>query len=182
VEVTDSKNPPLSLSVEGTVQWRPPSEAASAKPAVPSDAGTIFPEPIDATKAVNDDFIYWSGRLTEYSVQLSYAVIAGCWAVFKTKDQILGNHFVKLSLACAIGGIAINLIGAHALSEEHRAKVAYAEADLSRWRNEWQEETGHRSAWPFGKRIVITAAVLRQIKFILPLMGGALFLLALFRS
>jgi len=42
----------------------------------------LYASASDGLKQVRDDFLYWTGRLTDSSFQLSFALIAGNWAAF----------------------------------------------------------------------------------------------------
>lgn len=59
----------------------------------------LYQNPNDALKAVREDYLYWTGKLTDTSWQLSYAIIAANWAVFGSVDKLLGNLWSKLSVS-----------------------------------------------------------------------------------
>jgi hypothetical protein len=62
----------------------------------------LYQNPNDALKAVREDYLYWTGKLTDTSWQLSYAIIAANWAVFGSVDKLLGNLWSKLSVSLVI--------------------------------------------------------------------------------
>src|SRR5947209_1299855 len=63
-------------------------------PSAPVNAvvsGALYQSPGEALKAVREDYLYWTEKLTDTSLQLSYAVIAANWAVFGSVDKLLSN-------------------------------------------------------------------------------------------
>src|SRR5689334_22277255 len=93
----------------------------------------LYESPTEALKKVCSEYEYWSGKLTETSLQMCYAVIASNWVVFGSVNGILGNMWAKLSLLMVILALATNIIGAWLLSEQLRTRVEYGEADGLRW-------------------------------------------------
>jgi hypothetical protein len=58
----------------------------------------LYATPEEALKKVSSEFEYWTGRLTETSLQMCYALIAANWLVFGSVRGILGNLCATLSL------------------------------------------------------------------------------------
>lgn len=50
---------------------------------------TLYKDPAQALQTVSSEYAYWSGKLTETSSQLSYALIAANWVVFGSLNGIL---------------------------------------------------------------------------------------------
>ena len=61
----------------------------------PARSATLYATPGDGLKAVRDDYLYWTGRLTDSSPQLSFAVIAANWAVFGSVQALLNSPWAK---------------------------------------------------------------------------------------
>jgi len=139
----------------------------------------LYQNPNDALKAVREDYLYWTGKLTDTSWQLSYAIIAANWAVFGSVDKLLGNLWSKLSVSLVIVELGLMLLGAKRMGELHKARIEYAESDLSRWRSEFNKFAGKTHPYPYTKKIEIFAQMMRETKTWLPLIAGALFLIAL---
>ena len=163
--------------------------ATTPSPALPAAstgaaAGTpyTYATPAAALEAVHGDFVYWSEKLTDTSLQLSFAVIAANWAVFGSVNRVLGNGWAKYSLFLVLLSLGISLAGSKFMSEMHRECYEYAESDLDRWKSEFDDSIGKRIAWPFTKTIERLGRVLRECKTWLPIGGGVLFLLALIFS
>ena len=163
----------------------PEKEGDSAK--TPTDApdepgGPLYADPGDAVKAVRDDYLYWTAKLTDSSFSLSAAVIGANWAVFGAVDRILKNPWSKWSVIVVLIGLGIGLFGAKKMSELHRERMEYAEADPVRWQKEFKETLGQINSWPFSDWIETLGRGLRECRTWLPLVGGILFLIALFAA
>jgi hypothetical protein len=61
-----------------------------------------------------------------------------------------------------------------------RERIAYAEQDAPRWRDEFTKNAGKATAWPSTERIDCLAGTFRFLRTFLPVIGGAFFLIALF--
>src|ERR1700682_3212706 len=96
----------------------------------------LYKSPGEALKKVSSEFEHWSGKLTESSLQMCYALIGANWAVFGSLQGILKNRWPKLSLLMVIIALATNIIGAWLLSESLRKRVEYGEANSGRWKKE----------------------------------------------
>lgn len=156
-----------------------PSQYEQPAPAGASVDKTLFQSPNDALKAVRDDYLYWTGRLTDTSLQLSFAVIAANWAVFGTVDHILIRFWSKLSVALVIIGLGLSVAGAKWMGELHRRRVDYAASNPERWGDEFKTTLDTRDPWPFTDGIEFSGRVTRELKTWLPLLAGISFLIAL---
>jgi hypothetical protein len=77
-----------------------------------STTDSLYKSAHEALKVVHDDYLYWTGKLTDTSLQLGYAIIAANWAVFGSVDKILKNPWSKLSVALVIIGLDLSVAGA----------------------------------------------------------------------
>lgn len=139
----------------------------------------------EAQKDVQDDYEYWTGKLTDLSFQLSLAIIGANWAAFGNLDTILHNRWAKASLASIILGIALNLLGTKQLGELLGKRLDHAKADPHQWEKEYaqyREGRGGNGHWPFTATTDALARFLREIKTWAPLLAGALFLIGLFST
>jgi hypothetical protein len=146
------------------------------KKADASEDDRLYKSPGEAVKKVTTEFEHWSGRLTESSLQMCYAVIAANWMVFGgSVNGILNNVFAKLSLLMVILALAANIVGAWILSESLRKMVEHGEGDKVRWQREYDEYlAAARSPWPFTDSMETAGKWMRFIKGVLPLAAGAL--------
>src|SRR5687768_2629279 len=87
--------------------------------AATAPTAVLYASHSDALRAVRDDYLYWTGKLTDTSLQLSFAVIAANWATFGNIDQILGSWWAKFSLALVISSLGISVVGAKWMGELH---------------------------------------------------------------
>jgi hypothetical protein len=139
----------------------------------------LFASADEGTKAVREDFLYWTGKLTESSLQMSFAVIAANWAVFGSVQQVMNNFWAKASLSVVVTSVALSLVGAKHMGELHRRRAEYAVEDSERWEKEYAATLDGSEPWPFTNWIQLIGRVLRELKTWLPLVGGALFIIAL---
>lgn len=147
-----------------------------------NDEGWLYETPAAALKAVHERFYYWSSKLTDSSYTLSLAVIGANWAVFGSLDKILQNAWSQWSVATVILALGVNLLGIKWLSEAHAEQVRYGESHHEEWSKRFKETAGADDFWPYTRSIAVTARRLRSARTWLPLLGGALFLIALFTS
>lgn len=109
----------------------------------------LYASPEDALKKVDSEFEYWTGRLTDTSLQMCYALIGANWVIFGSVDGILKNIWAKSSLVLVLLALASSVIGAWVLSESLRKRIAYAQSNVERWKKEFEYSTGQDDAWPF---------------------------------
>lgn len=140
----------------------------------------LYASPELALKAVTDDFLYWSGKLTDSSFQLSVAMIGANWAVFGSK--ILDNTWADLSVFAVLLSLGLNLLVTRLMTKLHRAQVGYAESDPARWRDEFARNTGKDSPYPFTKGIEDVGRVARELKTWLPMVSAFFFLLGVIKG
>jgi hypothetical protein len=162
-----------------------PSEGSShlvslnAPLAAASRAEALYQSPNEALKAVREDYFYWTGKLTDTSLQLSYAMVAANWAVFGSVDKLLNNFWSMLSVSLVIVGLGLSVVTAKWMGELNRARIDYAETDLSRWEAEFRENARKRVPWPFTRSIESLGRAMREARTWLPLIAGVSFFIAL---
>lgn len=155
-----------------------PSDEADAVKA-PTRATAIYASSGDGLKAVRDDFHYWTAKLTDSSFELSLALIAANWAAFGSIQQIRINAWARWSLALIIASLLLSVLGAKWMSELHSRRVRYASADPARWDKDCAAALGTVDPWPFTRGIERLGRVLRECKTWLPVIAGAMLLVAL---
>lgn len=160
-------------------QQLPQGNVTGPIPASVGDPRSLYPTPADATKAIQERYIYWTGKLNDVSLQLSFAVIGANWAVFKTTDGAIQNGWSRASIAIAIVGIGANLFATWWIGNKLSDQVAYAESDLGRWESEYQSNTGRETEWPFTTQIVAVAKSVRFIRISIPVVAGCVLLVGL---
>ena len=164
----------MTMSGEPSV----PAGAAPDVAAAPSPC-RLFETAASALGAVREDFHYWTGRLSDTSLQLSYAVIAANWAVFGSVERIGSEPLAELSVACVVVSLGLNVLGAKAMSELLRARVELAERNPGRWEDEFRRTGGCADPWPYTSGIERLGRGMREMKTWLPVLAGVLFFLAL---
>lgn len=134
----------------------------------------LYADPSEALKAVIADYEYWTGRLTETSAQMSYAVIAANWIIFGSVNVILKSICSKLSLLFVLLSLATSVIGTWLLCEGHRRQGNYGDCNSERWEVEFKKFANTKNPWPFTPFIECTAAWTRNLKAAFVLLGGIL--------
>jgi hypothetical protein len=159
----------------------PPSSGEGSNAVTPPSTN-LYTNATDGLKSVRDDYLYWTGKLTESSLQMSFAVIAANWAVFGSLQRVFSSCWAKTSLSLVVLCVASNLVGAKVMGELHKKRADYAAEDLERWNRAYEASIGRRDPWPFTVGIEILGRVLREIRTWLPLLGGVAFFIALFTN
>lgn len=137
----------------------------------------VHESPQKAMAKVGSEFEYWSGKLTDTSLQMCYALIGANWVVFGSVGQILRDNYAKLSLLMVILTLASNVIGSWYLSESLRRRFEWAESHEAEWKKEFDEAVGKRDPFPFLERHERAGLLVRQIKGLFPLIGGMFLLI-----
>jgi hypothetical protein len=145
----------------------------------PASANTLYKDPQEGLKTLQEGYLYWTGKLTESSFALSLAVIGANWAVFGSVDRVLSNPWSEVSIAAVILSLVLNLFTDWKLGGMLRQRIAYAQEDPTRWEKEFKEASGTSIPWPSTARIDRWATALRVVRTFLPTVGGACFLIAL---
>ena len=118
--------------------------------------------------------------LSSRSLQLSFAIIAGNWAVHKTTEALLANLWAKWSLVVIFVFLGSDLLGTRLMSKSLYARHEYAEADLDRWGRDYETAKGTPGAWPYTSGIQKLGAALRELKLWAPTGAAVLFVISLF--
>lgn len=156
------------------------------KPPTPGGATDMPPKPqsnLDESPQkslgrVHDTYNAWGERLDTFSVHFCYALIGANWAVFDSTEAILGNCYARLSLILALLTLALKMVGLSLVTALLALRVEYAEHDSKRWIREYDAHVGKKTDWPFTKAIMWSADVLRWLKAALPIVAGALLMVA----
>lgn len=147
--------------------------------AVRATSNSAYSTASEGTKAVIADYHYWTGRVSEWSVQLSYSVLAANWAVFTTLNGIMSNVWSYLSVAVAVLNLFLMVIFAAALALLHLLQVKKAEHNLEMWETQFRKATGKIDPWPFTTQIEFVANVFLGVRAITPVLAAILFFVAL---
>jgi hypothetical protein len=113
-------------------------------------ATAIYASPAEGLRKVCSEYEFWSGKFTENSQQMCYALIAANWVISGSKAQgLLGNRWAKLSVITAVFALGVHLLSAWRLSEQLRRQVNYGEADPKRWAREYAAHIETGTCWPY---------------------------------
>ena len=134
----------------------------------------LYKTPAAAQQKISAEYEYWSGKLTDTSLQMAYAVIAANWVVFGSANGILGNIWAKWSVLLVVMSLGANMLGAWILSEAMRTRCEYAESDKERWQREFDRYSSVAHPWPFTGWMDAFGIALRVIKSGMTLAAGAL--------
>jgi hypothetical protein len=86
----------------------------------------------------------------------------------------------KFSIAVVLIGLFLTLLGTWRMGELLRARFEYAEVDRQRWASECAVARQTADPWPYTGKIEELGKKLRVVKTFGPILGGALFIAALF--
>jgi hypothetical protein len=175
-------NPKEAGLVQPHEAGKPGEVASEATSTSNGTSSSLYEDPGTALKDLVESYHYWGEKLTDSSFALSLAVIGANWAAFGSIDQIRGNIWSELSIASILLSLAINLIGMKWLAEAHRKQIEYAEQDAARWKTEFDDAENKSCPWPSTAKIDTLAQRLRRCRTYFPLIGGALFIVALIFS
>lgn len=142
----------------------------------------LYSTPEEALKKVSSEFEYWTGKLTETSLQMCYAVIGANWVVFGSVGGILQSDWAKSSLLLVVVALGSNVIGAWMLSESLRKRVEYGEGNATKWTEEFEDAAGKDLPWPFTERIQNIGKYMRWIKAASALASGVCFIVGAIRK
>lgn len=156
-----------------------PTAEGEPKAAVRAMTNSAYNTASEGTKAVIADYLYWTGRVSEWSVQLSYSVLAANWAVFTTLNGIMSNVWSYLSVAVAVLNLFLMVIFAATLALLHLRQAKKAEHNLEIWEEEFRRATGKRDPWPFTTQIEFWGNVFLGVRAITPVLAAVLFFIAL---
>lgn len=165
--------------IEVPEKLKAPPDAISS--GIPSKSA-LYSTPEEALKKVTEEFGYWTGRLTETSLQMCYSLIAADWLIFGSVSGILHSIWAKLSLLSVLLALGCNVIGAWVLSERMKARIGYGEADRTRWAKEFEEASGKNVAWPFTDDMEVIGMLTRRLKATCTLLGGIFLIVGALRK
>jgi len=137
----------------------------------------LYATPDEALKKVSSEYEYWSGKLTETSLQMCYAIIGANWAVFGTVTGISHNIWSKLSLGMVMVALGSNVVAALRLSESLKKQMDYGEGNAEMWAYEFERSKGKNVAWPFTDAIQDTGKNMRWVKGGFAIAGAVFFLI-----
>jgi hypothetical protein len=137
----------------------------------------LYATPEEALKKVSSEFEYWTGKLTETSLQMCYALIGANWVVFGSVNGILNSGWAKWSLVMVLLALATNVVGAWILSESLRDRISYGEGNAEEWALEFEVNRGKDVPWPFTDYIQNTGRYMRWIKAAFTLVSGLLLII-----
>lgn len=135
----------------------------------------------EALQTVNSEYSYWTGRLTEASTQMCYAVIGADWVVFGSVNGILNNIWAKWSLSLVLVALGISILGAWRLSEALRKQVEHGESSEEGWQSEYEAYLKKRGAWPFTKEMENIGKWMRLVKAGCTIVAGAFVIIGAIR-
>jgi hypothetical protein len=132
----------------------------------------LYASPEEALTKVTTEFEYWTGKLTETSLQMCYALIGANWVIFGSINGILHNPWARWSLVSVLLALGSNVIGAWILSELLRHRIVYGETNSVEWAEQYKMAAGRDVAWPFTDAIQNIGKYMRWIKSVFTLASG----------
>jgi hypothetical protein len=173
---TDPETGTTTYEVSGTV-----TESNGVDDTKELIGSTLYKTPSDAMTALTEGYKTWTRRLTETSLQLSYAVLAANWTVFGSVNNILGNFYAKASVLLVVLSLASNVVVAGWMGRQHRQLIEGAQKEAGQWQQKFKDTADKKDPFPFTAAIENAAGWLRILKVWLPLLAGVAFFVALLR-
>ena len=130
---------------------------------------------------LREDFNAWTSILTAHSLQATFAVVAANWAVYGSAGAIISNTLAKFSIGIALSFLGINLAFTLLMGWMHRKQYYYAEENHDRWTQEYLENKGQPTPWPYTPSMERLGIVHRHLKAWAPLVAAALFVISILR-
>ena len=93
----------------------------------------------EGLQVLNQEFNYWSEKLSDRSFQLSLALIGANWAVFGSGSGIFINPWARLSIFSVILCLGINLVGTRYMSDMLRKQFDYGASDPTMWEQDFKK-------------------------------------------
>jgi hypothetical protein len=137
----------------------------------------FYKTPTDAYQRVGNEFDYWTGKLTDTSLQMCYALIGANWVVFGSVGNILKSNWSKFSLLAVMLTLAINLSGSWRSSSLHLEIINRADKDRAQWAKDFEAAKDSDPHWPFTQSMEKLGVWMRRAKGALPLIGAILWLI-----
>jgi len=142
-----------------------------------------YASPREALKEVGIAYDYWSGKLTDSSSQMCYAVIAGNWFVYGSIKEIFASGWAMFSLFSVLLTLSVNLIFSYVMAEWMRIRFECAEKNSSQWKLEFKEAMGKPGDWPYPSSMKTVVILHRLTKTVLPIIAGVLLIIgAIYRD
>ena len=113
---------------------------------------------------------------------MCYGLIGANWVVFGSVGGILHSVWAKSSLFAVILTLACNVIGAWFMIESLRKRFEWAEGHSAEWKREFDDAVNKRVAFPFTDSQELIGKGIRQVKGLLPLIGGLLLIIGAARQ
>jgi hypothetical protein len=143
------------------------------EPPSPDPGGKgLYASADEALRKVTSEFEYWSGKLTETSLQMCYAIIGANWVVFGSVNGIFGNQLAKWSIVLVLLAMGSSVLGTWIMSELMRRRIGYGEGAPEKWAKEYAASIGKDVAWPFTDAMQNLGKYMRWIKAMLTLASG----------
>lgn len=154
-----------------------PTDPAQANPKA-QRAAPPYKSANEGLTEVRQEYLYWTGKLTEQSWQLSIALIGANWVVLGSSQRVFDSCWSQLSIFCAVLNLGIGLVVAWHMGDLHRVRFEYGEKNAVEWERLFREYTVEPSSWPFTEKINSWGKWSRGTRTWLPIAGGVLLVIA----
>lgn len=115
--------------------------------------GQCYESPAAGLKDLASAYDYWTGKITDSSLQLCLAIVAGNWAVHQNRAALLQNKFALVSLSLVLTALMVNLVGAFVMARLNRKHFYTSQANRRDWIEQWRAAERTPMEWPFTHQI-----------------------------
>lgn len=128
----------------------------------------------DGTKDLYEGYNAWTSGLAKHALQVTFALIGANWALYGTQAGILSNGWATASLFIAVGYLVLQLGLMLTMAIWHFCQHEYAEANRSRWEEEFNAAADTKSDWPYTKSIIRLGKFTPWLNLCAPALSGVL--------
>lgn len=130
----------------------------------------------EGRKALQKDYNYWTGRITDLVFQSSLAMIAANWALISGLHPArFARSFMIVSTVLAMVSLFVGLWGARRMANLHYKQYLFAEQHRKIWQEQWEQSETIESKWPYTQEIEDSGSQFSAAKFWLLLLSGIAF-------
>jgi hypothetical protein len=136
-------------------------------------------EALNGQKQIDEAYINWSAKLSQYGVQAIYAILVANWAVYNEASKIINNQLSTLSIALCVLSLIANISITWIVTELHYKRCSYSRRNFDDWLIEYRRKDSMRhSKWPYTNAMEIWGIIKRIALSLGPVLAGIAFILS----
>lgn len=139
-----------------------------------------YESPAAGLQALQSDYKYWTGRITDLSFQSCLGLIAANWALHSDHGALMANKFAVASVLLALLALLASLVGSFLIARATYEEFYFGTENPEEWRSRWEAAERIPSEWPYTHKITSLGRNLTLVKVWTPVASGVLFVLGAF--